>query len=195
MYRTICFNFAAQRVLMGSGRKIIYWVILLFSTSALAQDTVYVDVGQSKKEYIRENHVEDIEDLIHKFTSSKRFLNFLLKEGHDIDPDGMEIKRKDIIIGEDLDIYVKHFTEHQNFTMIMVPINIGSLAIFDTLLFTVIEVSQQWMKDRFYKNDLEDDSVKSHLLSIENHSLLSRHMYGQALKGNNRNLNWYCNRY
>jgi hypothetical protein len=147
------------------------------------QPSGFEEVAMTKEEYIRSNHIEDIETLVHNFMNSKSFLTFLLEEGHDIDPNTVVIKKKDMGIGDDIDIYVKHYTEHQNFTMLMVPVSIYSLAIYDTLLFSVIEVSDQWMKDRFFRNDLEDDSVKAHLLTIENHTLLSRHMYDQALAG------------
>ncbi len=168
---------------MKTGRYIIYWIVWLISVSVWAQNTEVQEVAQTKEEFIRENHVEDIENVVHQFTTSKKFLNFLLEQGHDINPESVVIKRKDISVGEDIDIYVKHFSAHQNFTMLMVPVNVYSLAIYDTLLFSVIEVSEQWLADRFYNNDLEDDSVVSHLLSIENHRLLSRHMYEQAMKG------------
>lgn len=140
------------------------------------------DIQMTKEEYIRANHLEDIEDLIHKFANSKKFLEFLLEEGHNIDHEKVEnIRRRDVSVGEDVDIYVKHFTEHQNFTMILVPINIYSLAIYDTLLFSVLEVSDQWINEKFWERNVQDESSKSKLLSIENHRILSRHMAQLAL--------------
>ncbi len=168
---------------MWVSRKILFYLLVLDFFFALGQQR-FIDVAKTKKEYIRENHLDDIEDVVHQFTSSRQFLNFLLEQGHNIDPNSVEIKRKDISVGDDIDIYVKHFTEHQNFTMLMLPVNIYNLAIYDTLLFSVLEVSEQWMNDRFYRNDLENDSVRSHLLTLENHQLLTKHMYDQAMKGN-----------
>ncbi|MFT6865238.1 MAG: hypothetical protein ACJA08_000055 [Cyclobacteriaceae bacterium] len=93
---------------------------------------------ESMHDYIKENHIDGIEDMIHQFAESKIFLDFLLQQEHHIDPETANIKKKDISIGKDLDVYVKHFSEHQNFTMIMVPIDIYSELIYDTLLFTVL---------------------------------------------------------
>ena len=141
-----------------------------------------VEVGESMEEYLEENHVENLEKIVHQLTSSERFLKKLLEEGHDINPENERIKRKDVKVGDDVDVYVKHFTEHQNFTMFLVPINFYSYAIYDTLLISVLEVSEHWLKQKHYYSDLHNDSIKSALLSKENHDFLAEHMYYQALK-------------
>lgn len=156
---------------------------VLIAMSVMGQS--HVQVAQSKEDFIRVNHLEDIENIVHQFANSKTFIQFLLEQGHKIDHNDIDIKRKDVSVGEDVDIYVKHFTDHQSFTMILVPINIYSYAIYDTLLFSVLEVSDQWIKDEFWQNDMNDDSVKAHLLSLENHSLLSDHMANLAMKNTN----------
>ncbi|MDH5609029.1 MAG: hypothetical protein OEY56_06080 [Cyclobacteriaceae bacterium] len=143
-----------------------------------------IELGETKEAYIEENHIEDIESVVHSFTSSSLFLKYLIEQGHNISYETIEIKRKDVSVGKDIDIYVKHFTEHQTFTMLLVPIDIYPLAIYDTLLFAVIEVSDQYLMDKYYRNDLENDSVKKSLLALENHDLLVKHMYEQAMKGN-----------
>lgn len=143
-----------------------------------ANNTIAVE--ESMKEYIKENHIGEIEDMIHQFASSRIFLELLLEKGHDVDPETAEIKRKDIRIGKDLDVYVKHFSEHQNFTMIMVPIDIYSELIYDTLLFTVMEVSDEWLKSKYPYHDISEDNEKERLLSLENHDLLAKHMYEQG---------------
>ncbi|MFY0652041.1 MAG: hypothetical protein JXQ96_08420 [Cyclobacteriaceae bacterium] len=140
-----------------------------------------VEVGESMEEYIKENHIENIEKIVHQFTASDRFLQKLLEEGHDIDPNSAHIKRKDVKVGDDIDLYVKHFTEHQNFTMFLVPINFYAHAIYDTLLVSVLEVSDHWLQQKHYYADLKNDSTRSSLLSQENHDLLAEHMYHQAL--------------
>jgi hypothetical protein len=101
-------------------------VLLSFHLISQSQNTAsdVTQIGETMEEYIKENHLEDIEDMIHKFMDSQSFLEYLLKEGHDIDASSINLKRKDVRIGKDLDVYVKHFTEHQNFTMIMVPVDI-----------------------------------------------------------------------
>lgn len=168
---------------MREGRKILYLVLVCLALTAQAQSDI-IDIGETKEEYIRTNHLDDIEALVHQFTASKKFLNYLLEQGHDIDPNTVDIRRKEVGIGEDIDIYVKHFTEHQNFSMLMIPVSIYNLAIYDTLLFSVLEVSDEWMRNNFYRNDLTNDSIKSQLLTLENHNLLTKHMYEQAMKGN-----------
>lgn len=138
------------------------------------------DVGESLKAYIKDNHIEAIEDVVHQFTSSKVFLSFLLEQGHNIDPQTVEIKRRDIRVGEDIDVFVKHFSEHQNFTMIMVPVDIYSQMIYDTLLFSVLEVSDEWLSKKYPYQDLDSPEQKERLLTLENHERLSRHMYEQG---------------
>jgi hypothetical protein len=146
-----------------------------------AQDAPNVEeIGESMKAYIKKNHIEAIEDVVHQFTSSKIFLNFLLEQGHDIDPATVEFKRRDISVGKDVDVYVKHFSEHQNYTMIMVPVDVYSQLIYDTLLFSVLEVSDEWLRNKYPYQDLENLEVKEKLLALENHDRLARHMYDQG---------------
>lgn len=162
-------------------RLLVLLTVVFVGLTAFSQ-TRYEEVQMTKKEFIISNHLEDIEDLIHKFARSRNFIEFLLEEGHQIDHSKVEsISRRDISIGEDVDIYVKHFTPHQNYTMIMVPVNIYSMAIYDTLLFSVLEVSDEWIKEKFWERNVTNDSVKAHLLSIENHRILSEHMVHLAL--------------
>lgn len=145
-----------------------------------------VEVGESMKDYIKENHLEDIEDIVHKFTESKIFLDYLLEQGHNISADSVKLKRKDIRVGSDVDVFVKHFTEHQNFTMLLVPVDIYPLLIYDTLLFSVIEVSDSWLNEKYYYHDLSDESVKSDLLSTINHDLITDHMFDQVMRERNQ---------
>ena len=144
-----------------------------------------IEVEESMEDYIKENHVENIEKIVHQFTSSHKFLEKLLDEGHNIDPKSAQLKRKDVSVGKDIDVFITHFSEHQNFTMFLVPINFYTHAIYDTLLISVLEVSDSWLHDKYYYADLKNDSIKSELLSLENHSLLSQHMYNQSLKKTN----------
>ena len=165
-------------------------VILSFSLIAQSRkgkDKV-IEVGETMEEYIQENHVEDIEDLVHQFLESKSFLTYLLEQGHDIDADSVSLRRKEVSIGEDLDVYVKHFTDHQNFTMIMVPVDIYPLAIYDTLLFSVLEVSDNWLYQNHFEEDINNDEVKAKILSDENHHLLTNHMYEQVLATKSKDL-------
>lgn len=143
-----------------------------------------VEVGETMEDYIAENHIADIEEVVHKFSQSKLFLHYLLEQGHHLDPDEIDLGRGDVSVGKDLDVYVKHFTEHQNFTMLIVPLNIYPLGIYDTLLFSVLEVSNDWLKERYYHYDLENDSLKSQLLSLENHEMLAHHMFNQVIAQN-----------
>lgn len=166
-------------------RRGILSIFILFSCFYVVKgQSEVIQIAETKEEYIKENHIEDIEEMVHNFMNSDEFLSFLLRQGHDIDPDQIQLKRKDVNVGEDLDVYVKHITDHQNFTLLLVPISIYPLNIYDTLLFSVLEVSDEWLGARFFNNDLEDDSVKAHLLTVENHTLLSKHMYDQALSQN-----------
>ncbi|MCV9385822.1 hypothetical protein [Reichenbachiella ulvae] len=134
------------------------------------------------QEYIQENHIEEIEDMIHKLASSKSFVEQFIKEEERHLLDDISLNKRDVRIGDDVDVYVNHITEHQTFTMIMVPISIYNMAIYDTLLFSVIEVSDEWVRREFPYDDIEDDSTKSHLLTLKNHELLAHHLYSQALK-------------
>jgi len=168
----------------ASFRLLIIILILMTSLGATSQSDQkqdFIEIGETLEEYIKENHIDEIEEIVHRFTGSKFFLKYLLEKGHHIDYDSVNLRRKDIKVGGDIDVFVKHFTEHQNFTMIMVPVDIYPLVIYDTLLFSVLEVSDEWLKDKFYYHDLSDDSVKSHLLSLENHDLITEHMYDQVM--------------
>ncbi|MEO9966548.1 MAG: hypothetical protein ABJF11_12200 [Reichenbachiella sp.] len=162
----------------------IFMVFFLLSISAQSQSQ-YEELGESMETYIHENHLEKVEEIVHKLASSKEFLKqFLEKERH-ILADSIDLKKGDIRIGGDVDIYVKHFTEHQNFTMILVPISIYNLAVYDTILFSVLEVSDRWLERQFPYDDFKNDSIKSSLLSIKNHELLASHIYDQALSISN----------
>lgn len=138
------------------------------------------------RDYIRENHVEEIENIVHKFTESRVFLEYLLEQGHHISPDSVKLRRKDVRVGSDIDVFVKHFTEHQNFTMLLVPVDIYPLMIYDTLLFSVVEVSDSWLREKYYYHDLTNDSVKSELLSTVNHDLITDHMFDQVMRERNQ---------
>jgi hypothetical protein len=158
---------------------------ILISFHSISQDIIHSpdvnEIGETMEDFIQENHIEDIEDMIHKFMDSQTFLQYLLKQGHDIDIETLDLKRKDVNIGNDLDVYVKHLTEHQNFTMIMVPVDIYPLTIYDTLLFSVLEVSDTWLHKNHFREDLDDLEVKARILSDENHHMLTNHMYNQVL--------------
>lgn len=171
-------NFSIKRILYLG-----VWLMLSHFISYGQGDLM--EIGESMEDFIKENHVENIEKIAHQFTSSHDFLEKLLQEGHEIDPKSAQIRRKDVSVGKDIDVFVKHFTEHQNFTMFLIPINFYAHAIYDTLLISVIEVSDTWLEDKYHYADLENDSIKSHLLSLENHSLLAEHMYHQSLENVN----------
>jgi hypothetical protein len=147
-----------------------------------------IEVGETMEQYIQENHIEKIEDMVHQFTSTKTFVNYLLEQGHNIDPNTVKLKRNDVAVGQDIDVFVKHFTEHQNFTMLLVPVDIYPLAIYDTLLFAVLEVSDSWLKQNHYRENTEDPEVKNKILAEENHHLLSNHMYQQVMNTTTKNL-------
>ncbi|PIB35212.1 hypothetical protein BFP72_07285 [Reichenbachiella sp. 5M10] len=144
-----------------------------------------IEVGETMEAYIVENHIEEIEAMLHKLASSKPFIDQFLHEESTHDVNVSSVKRKDIKIGEDIDVSVHHITEHQTFTLILVPISIYNLAIYDTLLFSVIEVSDAWIAREFPYEHTEIDSVKSALLSMKNHELLAHHLYSQALQQSN----------
>lgn len=156
-------------------------VLMLVLMNDVAAQHVEKDVGKSMRQYIKENHLDRIEDIVHQLASSKPFLDQFLEEEQRLEDNASQIRRKDIKIGDDVDIYVKHFTEHQNFTMILVPISVYSMAIYDTLLFSVIEVTDNWLEHEFPYDNFRDDSVKSSILSLKNHDLLAEHLYDQTL--------------
>lgn len=161
---------------------VFFWALLFVGhIDVLGQDgDQKMAIGESLKDYIRENHIDEIENMVHQFANSKVFLEFLLEQGHQVDPANAEIKKRDIRVGEDLDVFVKHFSEHQNFSMILVPIDIYSELIYDTLLFSVMEVSDEWLRQKYRYHDLTDKNVKEKLLSLENHEMLAEHMYHQG---------------
>ncbi|MFY0688417.1 MAG: hypothetical protein JXQ90_14680 [Cyclobacteriaceae bacterium] len=163
-------------------KELLVCLGLCCGLSLVAQEQKEVEVQATMEEFIESNHLEDIEDIVHHFTGSKKFLNFLLEEGHDLDPEAVDFKRKDVRIGEDLDIYVKHITEHQNFTMLMVPVDFYNLAIYDTLLFAVLELSDEYLERKYFSNDLTDPQERARIMQIENHDLLKEHLFQQALK-------------
>lgn len=166
---------------MMMSRLCFVFALSVFSFFCQAQrSNEHIQVEQSLEDYIKSNHIDEIEDMVHQFASSKAFLTFLLEKGHNIDPENVSISRKDVSVGRDLDVYVKHLTEHQNFTMIMVPLDIYSHVIYDTLLFSVLEVSDQWLTENYPYHDLTDDEEKQKLLSLQNHDMLATHMYEQA---------------
>lgn len=168
-------------------RPILIYIILChcfsggFAQQRYGTSSNVEEVGESMEAYIKENHLEDIEDMVHKFTGSRVFLDYLLEKGHHIPHDSVKLRRKDIRIGSDVDVFVKHFTEHQNFTMLMVPVDIFPLVIYDTLLFSIVEVSNELLNDKYYYHDLENDSVKSSVLANLNHELITRHMFDQIM--------------
>lgn len=160
---------------------LMFTTIFTWGTDLYAQ-TELEEVQETLEAYIKDNHIQKVENMVHKFCSSKVFLETLLGEGHNIDPSTFKAQRKEVGVGKDIDVFVKHFSEHQNFTMIMVPINFYSLGIYDTLLFSVLEVSDDWLKRKFPYDDIKKKDVKDELLSLENHAFLRDHMYQQAIQ-------------
>lgn len=159
-----------------------YFIIFLCTISTVVSaQSQFEEVGESMEEYIKENHIEEVESIVHKLASSEDFLKQFLEQERHIHAEAADIKRNDVKIGSDVDIYIKHFTEHQNFTMILVPISIYSLAVYDTILFSVVEVSDTWLQREFPYDNFKNDSIKSGLLSLKNHELLAEHIYDQAL--------------
>ena len=133
--------------------------ILTLFTQVQAQNELE-EVQETMEQFIKDNHIQKVENMVHKFCSSKVFLKSLLEKGHDFDPAAFSVQRKDVSVGHDIDVFVKHFSEHQNFTMIMVPINFYKLGIYDTLLFSVLEVSDDWLKMKFPYDDIKKKEVK-----------------------------------
>ena len=159
-------------------------LMTIVSLYAQPYDEDRVKAGSTMADYIKANHIEQIEDVVHKFTGSKAFVEFLLEKGHNISKEKLELRKKDVRVGKDLDVYVKHFSEHQNFTMILIPIDIYSELIYDTLLFSILEVSNDWLSKKYPYHNLSNDSIRTALLSLENHDMLARHMYDQARAAN-----------
>ncbi len=141
-----------------------------------------IEMGESMDGYIKMNHLEEIENIFNKFMTSKPFLEYLLLTGHHIPHDSVKIKRRDLHIGNDIDVFVKHFTEHQNYTMLLVPVDIAPLMIQDTLLFSVVEVSNDFLAEKYYHYNLKNDSVKSALLSALNHDLITNHLFEHLME-------------
>lgn len=164
--------------------KYFFVLFVLLSTHAMAQPH-YEEVGETMEAFIKENHLEQVESIVHNLAYSKEFLRQFLAKERQINAEAINIKKGDIQVGEDVDIFVKHFTEHQNFTMVLVPISIYSLAVYDTILFSVLEVSDIWVEREFPYDDFKNDSIKSSLLAIKNHALLAEHIYDQALARTN----------
>lgn len=170
---------------MTSPFKNIFLLCLMCCPVLLSAQHQFEHIGESMEEYIQENHLEQVENIVHRLASSKDFLKQFLEKERKINPETVNLRKGDVSIGDDVDIYVKHFTEHQNFTMILIPISIYSLAVYDTILFSVIEVSDAWLEREFPYDNFKNDSIKSRLLSIKNHALLAEHIYDQALAKSN----------
>ncbi|MGL1887679.1 MAG: hypothetical protein OCD76_14275 [Reichenbachiella sp.] len=162
--------------------KIALLIVLNLGVNLCKAQVNVVEVGESLEDYILENHVESIENMIHQLASSKAFIEQFVLEEEKHTVDGESVKRKDVKLGEDIDINVYHISEHQTFTMVLVPISIYSKAIYDTLLFSAIEVTDTWIEREFPYDDYHIDSVKSAILSMKNHELLADHLYSQTLK-------------
>ncbi|WP_115868588.1 hypothetical protein [Marinoscillum furvescens] len=162
-----------------TGCMVVFTLLAHAQRFGASQDVI--EVGESMKDYIKEHHIEEIENIVHRFTESRVFLEYLLEQGHHIPSDSIKLRRRDVRVGDDVDVYVKHFTDHQNFTMLMVPVDIYPLTIYDTLLFSVLEVSDAWLQDKYYYHDISDESVKAELLATENHNLITQHMFDQVM--------------
>lgn len=159
------------------GKLLFAGLVCLMSFSLFAQSKA--ERSENIKELIKKNHIEDVEILVHRLAKSSDFLNILLKNGHDIDIENAKFKKKDVAVGEDIDLYVTHFTEHQSFTLLMLPVSFYNLSIYDTLLFASLEVSDEWLEDRFHKK-IPSEEEKAKLLASETHILLQEHIANQA---------------
>lgn len=166
---------------------LIWFALSGFGNQVCAQKDAE-EMGMSMKEFIKKNHIDKIEDVIHKLAYSKSFLDQFLEEEQMHQVDIGEIRRKDVSVGGDIDLEVRHFTEHQTFTLVLVPISVYSHAIYDTLLFSVLEVTDSWLSHEFPYDDISNDSIKSELLARKNHDLLAEHLYDRALAGSNDNV-------
>ncbi len=164
----------------NSTRKLLFaGVVCFLSFSIFAQTKA--ERSENIKELIKKNHIEDVEIVVHRLAKSSEFLNILLKNGHNIDIENVKFKKKDVSIGEDIDIFVTHFSEHQSFTLLMLPVSFYNLSVYDTLLFASLEVSDQWLEDRFHKQ-IPSDEAKAEMLASETHTLLQEHIATQAGK-------------
>lgn len=168
---------------MNNSISFFFFFILFFPLISIAQDqSREIEIGETMEQYLEEHHLLEIENMLHKLASSRPFIEQFIEQEQRHLIDGREIKRKDVNIGGDVDVFVSHMSEHQTFTMIMVPISIYSMAIYDTLLFSILEVSDEWIRREFPYDQIENDSIKSSLLSLKNHELLAHHLYNQALR-------------
>lgn len=154
-------------------------VICLLNFNLSAQTRA--ERSENLKELIQKNHIEDVEIVVHRLAKSNEFLNILLKNGHNVDIDNVKFKKKDVSVGEDIDIFVTHFSEHQSFTLLMLPVSFYNLSIYDTLLFASLEVSDEWLEDRFHQQ-IPSEEAKSKMLASETHTLLQEHIAHQAGK-------------
>ncbi len=161
-------------------KKILFAIIFcIVSFTLFAQS--FEEVRETKKQYIQEHHIEDVEKIVHRLAQSKDFLNVLLESGHNFDPNDVHLKKKDVRVGEDIDLYVNHLSEHQSFSMLLIPISIYKLQVYDTILFTSLEVSDAWIERTFAVANPEE-ATKQRLLSEEGHRMLERHILNQAAK-------------
>lgn len=161
------------------GKLLVAGVMCLLNFSLLAQSKA--DRSEKIKDLIKKNHIEDVEIVVHRLAKSDKFLNILLQNGHNVDVKNVKFKKKDVSVGEDIDIYVTHFSEHQSFTLLMLPVSFYNLSIYDTLLFASLEVSDQWLEDRFHQR-IPSDEAKAKMLASETHTLLQEHIAYQAGK-------------
>lgn len=165
-----------------SGALLLALTICLFPLCTKAQTKKDKKEKENRiKELIKKNHIEDVEIIVHRLAESEDFLNILLKNGHHIDIENVKFKKKDVNVGQDIDLYVTHFSEHQTFSLLMLPVSFYNLSIYDTLLFASLEVSDQWIEDRFNRQDPTDEE-KARLLASETHTLLQEHIANQAGK-------------
>ncbi|MEL7005994.1 MAG: hypothetical protein AAFN93_25190, partial [Bacteroidota bacterium] len=61
----------------------------------------------------------------------------------------------------------------------LIPISFYSLGVYDTILFTSLEVSDQWLESTFRIKD-PDEAMKERLMSEEAHRMLEKHILSQA---------------
>ncbi len=153
--------------------------LLMASLILVCYGQNFQNVNETKKEYIKEHHIQDVENIVHQLAQSKQFLEVLLKSGHQFDLDKIDLKRKDVKVGEDIDLFVKHISEHQTFTMMLLPISFYSLNVYDTILFTSLEVTDEWLEGTF-QVEIGDQESKEKLLAKEGHRMLEQHILGQA---------------
>ncbi|MDW3193525.1 MAG: hypothetical protein R8G66_14215 [Cytophagales bacterium] len=165
---------------MDTRGKLLMAGVMCFLNIALIAQTKQ-ERSENIKALIKKNHLEDVEIVVHRLAKSNEFLNILLKNGHNVDVDNVKFKKKDVSVGEDIDIYVTHFSEHQSFTLLMLPVSFYNLSIYDTLLFASLEVSDEWLEDRFHQQ-IPSEEAKAKMLASETHTLLQEHIAYQADK-------------